>query len=119
FLRTPDLRAALAYVLHVIATRGYNRRLAQCKLPGCGRFFMRQPRRARPEVYCSPAHAKKAKDEASRLRAQDYRIREKVSEDLRPRFPSRARELVKAVAKPGLSFDELRRRAVAHAARHR
>lgn len=117
FLRTPDLKAALGYVLHVIATRGYGRRLARCGLPGCENFLLREPRRARPDLYCSPAHRKTAKNEASRLRAKEYRTRKKATERLRQRFPARARDLVRAVARRGLSVDEVVQRAVAHAMR--
>jgi hypothetical protein len=117
FLRTPDLQAAFGYVLHLIATHDYGRRLVRCKLPGCLNLFLREARRARPEIYCSSEHAKDAKDEASRKRALAYRNRLSAISQLKQRYPSKAGELVKAVAEPGLSIDELVRRATEHAAR--
>jgi hypothetical protein len=118
FLRTPDLQAALGYVLHLIATRQYGRRLAECKRRDCPKLFVREPKRARPQIYCSPEHAKEGKEEASRLRAQDYRTRQKAIEALRSRFPQRARELVRAVYKRGNSVEEVVKAAHA-AAKHK
>lgn len=117
FLRFDDAQAVLGYVFHLIVTREYGQRLARCKLSSCPRFFLREARQARPESYCSAECAAEGKRAASKLRSQDSRNRRAAMVQLRKQYGYRAPELVRAVAEPRLSVDELVRRASLHAVR--
>lgn len=112
----PDLHAAVAYGLNLLVNDLYREQLARCKLDGCGNFFLRQLRQARPECYCSPAHASEGKGKAASNRARDYRARQKAIERLEKRFPTSARGLVGAIKASGLTADQLVQRAEAEAA---
>jgi hypothetical protein len=117
FLRTPDWKAAVGYLLYLIATRHYGRRLARCKLDGCTRFFFREPRQARPECYCSTAHATKGKAVASKERSKNRRAVLEAIKVLKTRYPARAEQYVKSARGRGESVtaDELVRRVEAAA----
>lgn len=111
FLRTPDLQSALGYVVHLIAKRTYGKRLTRCER--CQGFFLRERRRGSPDIYCSPNCKAEAEKAAARLRSQKAR-NERAAIKVLSATHARARELVKAVSEPGLSVDELVRRARAH-----
>lgn len=117
FIRTPDLQAALGYVTFLIAKRAYGKRLARCRLTACRGFFLREPRRARPESYCSPDCATEGKQAASRQRSQKARNKKAAVDQLRKEFPSSAERLVEAVAEDAFTVDEFVKRARAYGAR--
>jgi hypothetical protein len=109
----------VAYLLRILATAKYGRRLAQCEFEGCENFFLREPRQSRPECYCGPDHRKQAKRGATAARGRDFRARLKAIEQLKARYPVNAEKMVMAVVKRGergVSTEQLVKRAEAHAA---
>lgn len=121
YLEIPDLKAAIGYVLHIMGSprSAFGEQLAQCKLKDCPNFFLRELRQARPECYCCAAHRKLGKKTATADRGRNWRARENAIKQLQKRYPASARKMIEAIAEPGLTSEELMKRAEAKAGRHK
>jgi hypothetical protein len=116
YLVPPDLGAAIAYVLDLIIRRQYGRRLAQCQLEECNRFFFQGKRRGHPDRYCPGTdHSKRANELDAKNRARDSRARKRAVDLLVARGfrKSKAQDLVKTeeVNARGLTAEERVQRA--------
>jgi hypothetical protein len=70
------------------------------------RFFFRNRK------YCCTEHTQQVNQSTNTERSKDRRARDKAIEQLKPRFPKSARDLVWAVKARGLSAEDLVQRAI-------
>jgi hypothetical protein len=126
YLVPADVGAMIAYILDLIIRRRYGRRLAQCQLGACKRFFFQNKRRGHPDRYCPGTdHSKRANELDAKNRARDSRARKRAVDMLvvRGYRQAKARDLVKMkeVNARGLTAEEFVQRAevAAKAAKHK